>query len=326
MDKIKIVNFLLTRKCNLSCEYCRISRNYEKPDEYPTIEYYNKNEIDTDSIKNFLTKLKKHNPDIFVIFYGGEPFYRKDLSDIINFCNSNIINYTIITNNSDKVQKNIRNLIHNTKNIMGLSSSVDPIIFSDFSNSDIYNKSISGLRNLILYKAYINDPVAEITVTQDNIKNLKNLVRKLTDNYISSSITFIDVAKSKYYDFSNITEETNLVKPTNDNIKIIEDLYLDDELNILMREELLYFKNILPSNMNCEIENDINNLTVDSDGSIRLCLRIRSVLTPELYNINNIFMDDFSLNPLLKKSITDDKKIYCKKCNWTCMLMSKIIT
>ena len=44
---INIVNFILVRNCNLSCEYCRISgnTNYElKPEEYPDLKYYIENE------------------------------------------------------------------------------------------------------------------------------------------------------------------------------------------------------------------------------------------------------------------------------------------
>jgi len=97
MDKIHIVNWLLTRRCNLHCDYCRIIRNYKtKPKEYPDIMYYVKNEIPTDMVLSGLEKLKKHNSQCFHIFYGGEPLLRKDLFEIINYCNNNKIYYTII--------------------------------------------------------------------------------------------------------------------------------------------------------------------------------------------------------------------------------------
>ena len=51
MSKIRIVNWLLTRRCNLNCSYCAITKNYKnKPDEYPDIYYYHKNEMDTETI------------------------------------------------------------------------------------------------------------------------------------------------------------------------------------------------------------------------------------------------------------------------------------
>jgi len=96
MSKIHIVNWLLTRKCNLSCDYCAIVRNYKnKPKEYPDMDHYIKNEMSTNYIINMLSLFKNHNSDAFHIFYGGEPLLRKDLPEIINFCNNNSIHYTI---------------------------------------------------------------------------------------------------------------------------------------------------------------------------------------------------------------------------------------
>ncbi len=324
MDKIQVVNFLLTRKCNLKCHYCRISRNYSKPDEYPSLEYYDKHELPYMRIIRFLRKLKKHNSDIFVIFYGGEPMLYPHLPLIISFCNDNNINYTIITNNSDEVQPKIKELLILTQKISGLTSSIDPILFSPSAKGDVLKKSKKGLENLIKYKRFIDDLVAEITVTPDTIKYLSPLVRELTNNGISSSITFIDIAKSKFYDFSNITNPTLLVQPTNENIEIIKNLYLDKSLDIHMRDQLLLFPDILPSNLNCNIDKDISNITIDADGSIRLCLRIRGIYTPETINIDNIFSSDYKVNRHLKSTFKEDKTQYCKLCNWTCMLHSKL--
>ena len=323
-DKIQIVNFLLTRRCNLKCSYCRISRDYDRPDEYPDLSYYQTNEVKFEKIINFLGKLKKHNPDVFVIFYGGEPLLKLDLPQIINYCNTNKINYTIITNNSDRVQPMIKNLFNNTDYISGLTSSVDPVLFMPNQKGHIYKKSKQGFEKLIKFKEKVNDVVAEITVSKENQGYLYRLVEELTANGISSSITFIDIAKSDYYDFSNITDESFLVQPTDQLKDILDSIYTSSHLNIHMKDQILLFADILPSNLDCKIEENMNNITVDADGSIRLCLRIRSVITPTLYNIENVFLDDYSLNLNLKKCIGEDKKTYCKKCNWTCMLHSKL--
>lgn len=324
MDQIQVVNFLLTRRCNLKCHYCRISRNYPKPDEYPNLDYYISHEIPRMKVIRFLRKLKKHNPDVFVIFYGGEPFLYQALPLIISFCNDNDINYTIITNNSDEVQPKIKELLVFTQKISGLTSSVDPILFSPSAKGDVLKKSRKGFDNLIKYKRFVNDLVAEITVTPDTIKYLIPLVKELTNNGISSSITFIDIAKSKFYDFSNITNPSLLVQPTNENLEIINELYNDKSLDIHMRDQLLLFPGILPSNLNCNIEEDISNITIDADGSIRLCLRVRGIHTPETYNVDNIFLSDGKLNQRVKSLLKIDKEDYCKLCNWTCMLHSKL--
>ena len=143
---IQIANWILTRKCNLNCGYCAITKDYKnKPEPYPNLSYYFKNEMPKEDMIMGLKHLHNHNPNIFHIFYGGEPMLRDDLPDIIRFCNENNIFYTIITNNSDAVQQKIKYLIGKAGEVRGLTSSVDPIIISgDKSDPDRYKKSIEG--------------------------------------------------------------------------------------------------------------------------------------------------------------------------------------
>ena len=139
---IKIVNFLLTRKCDLSCNYCSITKNYKgKPIEYPNMRHYIKNEITTAQVYQILSLLKNHNPDVFVIFYGGEPTLRDDLDDIINFSNDIKINYTIISNNSSSSRKRLDKLLKNVLYIRGYTASIDPLVISDGDDKDRVKKS-----------------------------------------------------------------------------------------------------------------------------------------------------------------------------------------
>jgi MoaA/NifB/PqqE/SkfB family radical SAM enzyme len=63
-------------------------RDYKnKPYCYPDMSYYIKNEMTTEVVINALKGFKIHNPNIFHLFYGGEPLLRPDLPDIINYCN-----------------------------------------------------------------------------------------------------------------------------------------------------------------------------------------------------------------------------------------------
>lgn len=327
MDKVQIVSWLLTRKCNLRCSYCRIIRNYKDlPEEYPSISQYHRNEMPTKMVLDGLYGFKMHNPDSFHILYGGEPLLRKDLPEIVQFCNDNNINYTIITNNSDEVQPMIENLLTSVNYVIGLTSSVDPIIFDKSATGDRVEKSIAGLKKLTDFKGIVKDLVAEITVDNDTLPFLYPLVEKLTELDINSDITFIDIAKSKYYDFSNVTDENLLVQKSeavqNELQKII-----DAKLNVHMANVLLpkmYLS--LPSNMDCKIEKNIHNLTIDSDGTIRLCLRVRGVDTPNKINIGNLFEKNWNLNPNLKPQLIKDKLHYCRLCNWSCQIMSQIIS
>lgn len=321
---IHICNWLLTRKCNLSCSYCGIARDKEdKPDCYPSLSYLNKNEMSTKFIKNVLSQFKEYNENCFHIFYGGEPFLRKDLYEIINFCNEEDIHYTIISNNTEEIQNHIRkNFINKVDKISGFTASVDPIIYDSSLSDDIRQKSIAGYNGLINMKEYCNDLVAEVTVTNENKKYLYDLVSDLHDHGITSSITFIDNAKTVYYDFSNIYDDSILVHRDKE-LENIFDKIINNDLNVHMSNQLLpRILDSLPSDYDCELEKNLHNVTIDSDGVIRLCLRIRgdTGLTAD-----KLFLNKRNLWPPVESIISWNKEEYCKKCNWTCVIMSKLL-
>jgi len=325
-DKIHICNWLLTRKCNLNCSYCAIVKNYKgKPAEYPDMKYYHRNEMTTQDIIDGLKKLKKHNPDMFHLFYGGEPLLRRDIADIINFCNKEDIHYTIITNNSPELIDDLEDLLLKVDFLNGLTSSVDPV-FHEIGDSDRIKKSISGIMGLKKYKDVINDLVAEITVSPDDVDHLLPLVRKLTKEGINSDITFVDIAKTPYYDFSNVTDPKGLVMPTR-KLETVLGRMIEEGLDVHMLKSLVMQTfDILPSNMDCQIDKTLHNITVDADGSIRLCLRVRGVSTPRAIGLNqNLFTKTGKVNTFAKEMIQRDKKNFCRGCNHTCLLMSLMI-
>jgi len=334
INKIHIVNLLLTRKCNLKCDYCGIARNKDdKPKEYKPLTHYFENEMETSKVLDALTKLKIHNPEVFIIIYGGEPLLRRDLHIIINFCNDMNINYTIISNNTDEINPQFERLLKNVEYIKGYTASVDPLIFSTGIDDDRREKSIKGINKLKALKANkkIDDLVAEITVDKSNLIHLNQLVATLTEFGISSDITFIDIAKTPYYDFSNITSDDLMIKSRED-IHLVRSIFHglinDPNYDIHMKQSLLpEIANCLPSNLDCEMENDINTIAIDADGSMRLCLRVRGVLTPEV-DVLNIFQNGGTeeLSDEYRDSLMLDKAHLCKGCNHTCYIMGNLIS
>ncbi len=327
MSKIRIVNWLLTRRCNLKCDYCAIVKNYDgMPDEYPPMSHYIKNEMTTEDVIEGLIKFKDHNPDAFHIFYGGEPILRKDLATIINFCNKEDIHYTIISNNTLEIQPMITKLKRDVVDkIKGFTASVDPVFFDDNESEDSIRKSLNGFTNLVEMKDSIEDVVAEITVMKHNQQHLFALILMLSGNGINSDITFIDIAKSPYYDFSNISDTNLLVEQTPQLSDQFQKIH-DSDVDVHMKDVLLpVIWHTLPSNMDCEIDKNLHNVSVDADGTIRLCLRIRGVYTPNAITPANLFDENNDISPIAHTAIRKDKENYCKLCNHTCHIMSKYI-
>lgn len=323
---ISIVNWLITRRCNLNCSYCRIASDYNHPKEYPPLSYFIKNEMSTYYILETLYRFKKHNKECFHIFYGGEPSERIDLYKIVGFCNDNDIHYTIISNFTESAVRKLKEMIPRIRYFKGLTTSIDPDIMNTGDNqlTDQFKKSLKGISHLEEFKRYCNDLVAEITVTKYNLKYLYDLVEELSKRGINSDITFVDIAKSNYYDFSNVTDKDILVEPTEE-LKEILNKISENNLNCHMKELLFpKFLEILPSELNCDIDKNVHNLTIDSDGSVRLCLRIRGIETPKkdiLYYLNQ----DGSLKDELQDNIKIDKDNLCLGCNHTCLLHSKFV-
>jgi len=326
---IQIVNWLLTRKCNLNCDYCAIVKDYEMPISYPSIKHYIKNEMSTKVIIDALAKFKMHNPETFHILYGGEPLLRVDLPDIINYCNDNNIYYTVISNNTPEIQPLITRLFQMTDYVEGFTSSVDPSCMNkNLPDIDRIRKRVEGFKRLkeIQESGKVKDVVAEITVMPDNQHLLYDLVKELSASEIYSDITFVDIAKSSYYDFSNVIEEDELVHPSYELAETLSNMVHDDSLLIHMKDVLLpWMFDTLPSNYDCELELGCHNVTIDADGQMRLCLRIRGELTP-MVHVDNLFEDDAKC---VTKEYFDlmcmDKRRYCNLCNHSCLMMSKHI-
>lgn len=278
--------------------------------------------MSTSFILDILSRLKNHNPNMFHIFYGGEPLLRRDLPEIISFCNSNNIHYTIITNNSDSMFPKLQQLILQCGSIGGLTSSVDPIIYYD-KESDRAKKSLAALRRLTVFKDSVKDLVAEVTIDNESVKYIYPLVEQLTGMGICSSVTFIDISKSEYYDFSNVEDSSILVQPSKELRRMLIKM-VDDGLDIHMGKTLLNkIVDCLPSNLDCKIENNLHNLTIESDGTPRLCLRIKG-LDVQRETVDMVINKNGEISDSLRERISKDKYALCQGCNWSCMIMSDL--
>jgi MoaA/NifB/PqqE/SkfB family radical SAM enzyme len=279
----------------------------------------------TDFVLKGLEWFKSHNPFCFHIFYGGEPLLREDLPIIINYCNKNNIFYTIISNNTDEIQNMVKMLFSSVEYVAGFTISIDPVIYQNNRASHRFLKSKQGYKNLLTYINGIKDPIAEITVDNNNIDYLIPLIEDLTTKKINSDITVIDTAKNKYYDFADITDPSIMLNK-NDKVLNYFKKIISTNLNVHMADILLLkIFDILPSELDCNIQNNIHNLTIDADGSIRLCLRIRGIETSKK-NLFDYINQDNLLDDDLMKNINIDKLKYCQGCNWTCPIMTIIDT
>lgn len=325
--KINIANFILTRKCNLHCDYCRMSGDIDyivKPREYPDGKDYFKNEKDVSFWISISDKLYEQNKDVFIILYGGEPLLYPDLDKLVKHLNDKGIAYTIISNCTEEVQPKIIKLFEKVGKLTGFTASVDPGFWLE-KDDDEAKKSRAGVDFLqkVVELGISDDPVAEITVDNNNIQYLEETVKKLDEMGICSDVTVLCPARTNYYDFSSITDESNLVKP---DIKTKEIFFglVESDYNIHMKQTLLpKIFEILPAELFCEMPKNLDNITIDADGNLRLCLRIRGRGVPN-YSAEEFFSEDSKLKDEIFENYRLDYSTLCNGCSWTCKLMSTL--
>jgi len=303
------------------------------PDCYRSIKQYADEELYPSQWIDIIERLVANNPDVFLILYGGEPFLYPGLKDVVKFCNESNVSYTIISNNTPIARTRAYEIFSALGPFKGFTSSVDPVaLMSDEelgvlskSAKDIVEKSRLGLENLAKMKkdGISEDVVAEITVTNMSLPFLYDTILQLTNNGVWSSITVVDDKKSDYYDFSSVEDQSQMLTKS-DAESIFLRIKEDAEAGILkvhIPSLLPRLLDILPSCMKCSIRNDLHNVTIDADGTMRLCLRIRGERCPDIL-AKTAFSKNGQVNKLLKKAIKRDYDKVCLGCNWTCPLMS----
>jgi len=324
---INVASLILTRRCNLNCEYCRISGDIDYiiiPREYPRSSYYYNNEKTPEFWIDTIDRLVKHNKDIFFILFGGEPLMYEGLTKIVKHMNTKGYYYTIISNCT--MIEEIKEFFDNVGNVMGFTASIDPGFWIDENKDHETMKSRMGFEVLkyLIEKNIVSDPVAEVVVDNDNIIYLEETIKRLSDTGITSSISTLDIAKNNYYDFSSITVTDQLVTKSDYTKRVFENL-MNSNYKIHMKEILQKIYDILPAELDCGIEKNLHNITIDSDGCLRTCLRIRGrevskISALSVFDINGNWINFDQVMELYKQ----DKQTLCVGCSWSCPIMTKI--
>ena len=310
----------------MACEYCRIHSDYVvKPREYPQFKHYVQNEKPVAFWMDIVKKLYNQNPEVFIILYGGEPLLYSELPTLINYLNDLNVNYTIISNCDPKLKDVREELFDQCGTIKGFTASIDPsfekcLDVPDNVLTDDKRKSKHGFLALkdLLDRGLITDPVAEMTADCDTIFFMKDSIKILTAAGICSDVTVLDWSPNNFYDFSAITNPKYLV-PKTEEVKAVFDDLISSDLNIHMKDSLLpaIYKS-LPAEVECNKIQE-HNISIDADGKLRLCLRIRGKY------VSSKTLDDLLNN---KEEVDElyqaDKDLLCKKCSWTCVLMSQL--
>lgn len=92
----------ITNTCNYYCSYCIFSSEAKKYED----------ELTTDEVKRTIKDLKENN-FTYIKFTGGEPFTRKDMTEILKYASELGFDMDISTNASlitDEIAKELKNI------------------------------------------------------------------------------------------------------------------------------------------------------------------------------------------------------------------------
>jgi len=141
---------------------------------------------------------------------------------------------------------------------------------------------------------------------------------------VTSNINIVSPGVNEYYDFSNVANNNLLLKKNKRTKEIFEAIKSSDYKYLMGPDYIDVIYNSLPNKVDCKLEDGIHNISIDADGSVRLCNMIRGVSTPKL-NVLDYVNNDGTLNDDYLVNITNDKRQYCHDCSWVCIQMSKVV-
>jgi MoaA/NifB/PqqE/SkfB family radical SAM enzyme len=314
-DKIVVAHHFLTRRCNLNCSYCRITKNY-KNSPYPDIESYK--EIDSIEWFENIKVLASLGCD-FHLLYGAEPLLYEELPELISKMNFENIPYSICTNGIE--QEQIMYLLEEY-GLPGITFSYDPC-----AKDHRQLKSEIGWEMAMRARDYCDDVTMVITIDPCNLlDNTKEgtiqAIKDFSSNGIWTIVTFIDYAKSCYYDLSNVKYPGH-IPPSPDLEQFLATLRDLKEQGCLIHNSIEWFDSVehfLPAEYKCE--QPWSAITTDVDGRLRLCHRIRGIQVPEFTPRDLVKKD--SQRKVLAAYVHDRKK-YCEGCMWDCIMQAETL-
>jgi len=350
-----IVNMLVTRKCNQQCNYCGIIRNPEFL-FYRTVQSYK--ERDPIFWVNVVSTIATLNPNAFFLIYGGEPYLYQvyNVGAIVKYMNKHGIHYSIISNVSTPTIREGWLKLHRKlkedgqEGLRGFTVSLDPLIYDeklkDF-DPDRYNKSIAAYEFLKQLKDEgVKDLVAEVVVDKQTIKYLPRLLEDLQQLGIWASVSWVEPAYTDAYDFARsptpdeylrVVPDEKLIEETVQICKQFNNVHFVEALEELYRRVRQTEPSVVLSSSGREYqvpaykcEPGFENLSIEPDGQIRLCLRIKGLATQAFYvdKLTQLLWQEDAqkvdewLNGL-KEAMQIDYENLCSGCLWTCKVFTE---
>lgn len=300
--KLQMVYLNITSKCNMKCTYCCVDASggeFIKPIE----------DLSTNEIINIINKIHKFDPDIEFHIMGGEPFLRKDVTEIIKHLDKLKIPMSITTNGT-LLTKDI---------VQALPKNIDIKVSMDTVNIDLNNKlrgkTIQAIKGLDLLIEYGFKPKLGVTLSKPTLQYLED-----TLSYCKNRGVDISIAVFEQFGRGSIHKEFSL---SNEEImhafNVLKDFYGD---YITARNCFNYCKHVIYNKHECNILCGMSQtvLSIASNGDVYPCINLHV----DEFKLGNIVSDE--VETIIEEQKLDNMRTYvddipsCKKCDfkYTC--------
>lgn len=305
-----VLTILPTRKCNLSCSYCKI-KNQDYPGELNWLQW--------------VICLKNLNEQIdslcFTVLLGGDiTVWGEDLVRFVEGMKKADIPYAFTTNGVLLTETYLKKL--KDAGLDSISLSLDTLKVRKDKSENIKGQYTMSLLRL-LNRLGFEDLHCTITVDTTNLEEVPEMIRYLTSYKTYSEITPMLFGKSKYYDYTSSYEDLKdrlFTKKDKGRIdKVMKEIVKMKKGGFLIHNTNNYLLNWskfgIMQNWKCGYP---VGLVVDADGSMRLCLQIKGEKVTK-HSIKNLDFEKFLLDWY------KDYNELCQGCYWNCAYEPKYL-
>jgi len=164
----------ITNTCNYHCSYCIFSSEAKKYE----------NELTTDEVKEAIKDLKENN-FTYIKFTGGEPFTRKDMTEILKYATELGFNMDISTNASlitNEIAKELKNI--NFPMIHVSLDGSDKTSHEYVRGENTFEKTLKGIKYLTQNNIYTRIGTVIYKQNEDKLEEIIKLAIQLDANEI----------------------------------------------------------------------------------------------------------------------------------------------
>jgi len=298
------ITWIPTRRCNLSCDYCKFRDNTAK-------------EMSEDDVGRVIKIFNKHLPDRFICILGGDVTIWKG-QRLENFVDELKDSYYGLQTNGILITDEYLQVLKDV-GLKNLSLSLDPSSCGDRGDKE----KAAGHLITVARKISIEDVHVTLTLDKLNHSNAVEMVKFIDGQGGWSEITPYIASPLPWYDFGQFSlkyafrkDDLHAVQRTMNRLRNLKSegfkIHTTDEYLAKFAENVCCMPHY---KYRCS---GMVNLVVDYDGSLRPCLHIRGdrMRKINIFDFENIENVDWA--SIIENEWADDVKEQCKGCFWDC--------